>query len=269
MIELFEKDICSENRQSSKGNQLKWNTGGRWYKADQSGYQGLAEYTVSCLLKYSDLKPEMITMYETEQIKYRSRILNGCSSADFLKPGESLITLERLFHQFHSTESFYSSVFRIPEVPDRASFLIRQTEALTGIHHFGDYLCLLLEIDAFFLNEDRHLHNIAVIQKPDGNCRLCPVFDNGASLMSDTEMDYPLSEDTNKLMKTVKSKTIAWDFQEQLDAVESMYPQQLYFHFTHQTVDQILAEEPYYPAEIKERVREIIYQQMRKYSYMF
>ena len=84
MIELFVKDICSENRQSSKGNQLKWNTGGRWYKADQSGYQGLAEYTVSCLLKYSDLKPEMITMYETEQIKYRSRIQNGCSSADFL-----------------------------------------------------------------------------------------------------------------------------------------------------------------------------------------
>ena len=35
MIELFEKDVSSENRQSSKGNQLKWNTGGRWYKADQ------------------------------------------------------------------------------------------------------------------------------------------------------------------------------------------------------------------------------------------
>ena len=87
--------------------------------------------------------------------------------------------------------------------------------------------------------------------------------------MSDTEMDYPLEEDTISLMKTVKSKTIAWDFREQLDAIESMYPQQLHFHFTHRTVDQILNEEPYYPAEIKERVREIIYQQMKKYSYMF
>ncbi len=55
MIELFEQDIRTENRQSSKGNQLKWLNDEIWYKADYAGYEGLAEYTVSGLLQYSNL----------------------------------------------------------------------------------------------------------------------------------------------------------------------------------------------------------------------
>ena len=39
------------------------------------------------------------------------------------------------------------------------------------------------------MNEDRHMHNIAVLMKDDSTYRLCPVFDNGASLLSDTKMD--------------------------------------------------------------------------------
>ncbi|MBQ9153541.1 MAG: hypothetical protein IJ130_06990 [Solobacterium sp.] len=269
MIELFEKDMVSPQRKSSKGNQLKWAKDSIWYKADQMGYEGLSEYVVSQLLFCSNLSYDMITAYQTEQIRYRSRIMNGCSSRNFLKRGESLITLERLFHQFRGGRSFYSSVFRIPDTEDRADFIVSQTEALTGLAGFGKYLCLLLEIDAFFLNEDRHLHNIAVIQKEDGSFRLCPVFDHGASLLSDTSLDYPLEEDTLTLMKSVKSKTIAWSFQEQLDAVENMFPQQLYFNFTHKTVEQILDREPHYSAGEKERVRDIIFMQMRNYPYMF
>jgi len=51
MIELFEQNIRTNNRQSSKGNQLKWATNGYWYKADYTGYEGLAEYMISQLLK--------------------------------------------------------------------------------------------------------------------------------------------------------------------------------------------------------------------------
>ena len=57
MAELKEKDIRACPVQSSKGNQLKWEQAGVWYKADYTGYEGLAEYMVSALLKYSDLKP--------------------------------------------------------------------------------------------------------------------------------------------------------------------------------------------------------------------
>ena len=34
MIELFEQNIRTNDRQSSKGNQLKWENKGIWYKAD-------------------------------------------------------------------------------------------------------------------------------------------------------------------------------------------------------------------------------------------
>lgn len=42
MVTLFEKNITTDGRQSSKGNQLKWYVEGIWYKADYTGYEGLA-----------------------------------------------------------------------------------------------------------------------------------------------------------------------------------------------------------------------------------
>ena len=92
---------------------------------------------------------------------------------------------------------------------------------------------------------------------------------NGACLLSDTEMDYPMTEDPIELMKTVKSKTIATSFRSQLDAIESLYSQQIRLNFTHQDVEQILRNEPYYPQEIKDRVRDVVFQQKSRYSYLF
>ena len=66
MITLFEQDIKTNDRQSSKGNQLKWLNGDTWYKADYAGYEGLAEYMVSELIKHSNAS--------TEEIK--QRVLN-------------------------------------------------------------------------------------------------------------------------------------------------------------------------------------------------
>ena len=56
MVELFENELNMPNRQSSKGNQLKFKRDNVWYKADYLGYEGLAEYTVSKLLRCSSLK---------------------------------------------------------------------------------------------------------------------------------------------------------------------------------------------------------------------
>lgn len=44
MVELFEQNIRTNERQSSKGNQLKWENKGIWYKADYTGYEGLEDY---------------------------------------------------------------------------------------------------------------------------------------------------------------------------------------------------------------------------------
>lgn len=54
MIELFEQNERKADRQSSKGNQLKWENNGIWYKADCTGYEGLAEYMMTGrLLRWS------------------------------------------------------------------------------------------------------------------------------------------------------------------------------------------------------------------------
>ena len=150
MIELFEQNIRTNRRQSSKGNQLKWENDGIWYKADYTGYEGLAEYMISHLLKKSTLAEQEFVIY------------NGAKSKNFLNEDWQIITLERLFHNFFG-ESLYKSMYRIPDHEERLRFLVQQVERMTGLQNFGVYMNKLLTIDAFFLNEDRHMHNIAVL----------------------------------------------------------------------------------------------------------
>lgn len=93
MIELFEQNIRTNDRQSSKGNQLKWENKGIWYKADYTGYEGLAEYMISHLLKKSTLTENEFVYYDLEKIKYRSATYNGVKSKNFLNEDENLSPL--------------------------------------------------------------------------------------------------------------------------------------------------------------------------------
>ncbi len=52
-------------------------------------------------------------------------------------------------------------------------------------------------------------------------------------------------------------------------ARQSSKGNQLKFKFTKSDVRNILNNEPYYPEDIKRRVEKIIYEQMRKYMYLF
>jgi hypothetical protein len=268
MIELFEQNIRTNDRQSSKGNQLKWENKGIWYKADYTGYEGLAEYMISHLLKKSTLTENEFVCYDLEKIKYSSVIYNGVKSKNFLNEDWQIITLERLFKNFFG-ESLYKTLYRIPEYKERLHFLVQQVERITGLQNFGIYMNKLLTIDAFFLNEDRHTHNIAVLMNGNGDYMYCPIFDNGAGLLSDTTMDYPLSGDTYSLIDNVQSKTICSEFDEQLDISESLYNMNLKFHFTKKDVNELLVNAGAYPEEIRNRVETVIFAQMRKYTYLF
>lgn len=268
MIELFERDEHTTGRNSSKGNQLKWEKNGVWYKADHNGYEGLAEYAVSHLMQYSNLTRDEFALYGTEQIRYKSRIYRGAQSKSFLEPGWQIITLERLFMNFCG-QSLNGILWRMPGCAERLNFLVSQTERITGIEDFGTYLERLLTIDAFFLNEDRHTHNIAVLMDGNGGFRLCPLFDNGAALLSDTSMDYPLEEDVYALMKTVKAKTVSTDFDEQTETADAVFGAHLRFRFTHGDVEKMLEGADGYTDEEKRRVRTVIFEQMRKYGYLF
>ena len=268
MIELFEQNIRTNDRQSSKGNQLKWENEGIWYKADYTGYEGLAEYMISNLLKKSTLDKKEFVCYDLEKIKYGTVIYNGVKSKNFLSDDWQIITLERLFKNFFG-ESLYKALYRIPEHKERLHFLVQQVERMTGLRNFGIYMNKLLTIDAFFLNEDRHTHNIAVLMNGKGDYAYCPIFDNGAGLLADTTMDYPLSGDVYRLMDNVQSKTICSEFDEQLDISEALYKTNLKFNFTKKDVTELLKNAEVYPKEIRNRVETIIFAQMRKYSYLF
>ena len=96
MVELFEQNIRTNTRQSSKGNQLKWENESIWYKADYTGYEGLAEYVISHLLKYTNLNEDEYVLYEPEQIKYKRQIYNGVRSRSFIdEESKSLTFLDR------------------------------------------------------------------------------------------------------------------------------------------------------------------------------
>ena len=68
MILLDDTYMKNSPIQSSKGNHFKWEREGVWYKADYTGYEGLAEYMVSGLLQYSNLEEMEFIQYQTEEI---------------------------------------------------------------------------------------------------------------------------------------------------------------------------------------------------------
>lgn len=268
MIELFSKDEYVNTRKSSKGNQLKWESGNVWYKADYVGYEGLVEYLVSHLLKFSNLDSDEYVLYDLENISYNSQIYNGCKSYNFLKKNEKVITLERIFKEKYG-QSFYLSTFKIDGYKQRMEFIVNTVTNLSNIKDFDKYFAKLITVDALFLNEDRHMHNIAIIQKEDNTFKLCPIFDNGACLLSDTTMDYPLNVDIYKLINKVKSKTFAYDFLEQIKEVEHLYDNNIKFNWNRKDIIYLLNKANNYSDEIKERVFDILMYQRNKYQYLF
>ena len=268
MIELFEQNLRQPKRHSSKGNQFKWENDGIWYKADYMGYEGLAEYLVSHLLEHSTLTREEYIIYDLTQIRYKHQTYRGAMSHNLLTEDWQIVTLERLFKQTCG-ESLYEKIWKLPSATERLTYLTETIEQITGICDYGRYLAKLLTIDAFFLNEDRHLHNVAVLMNAREQYRLCPIFDNGACLLSDTKGDYPLDVDPLQLMGEVHARTISRDFDEQLDAAEQLYGDTIHFSFDGKCIDALLAEASIYPEAERDRVRTLLHQQMHKYGYLF
>ena len=267
VIELTEHNFIGKERHSSKGNQLKWRVKDWWYKADYTGYEGYAEYMCASLMRSADITQQFVG-YETEQICYKGHIFRGCKSKNFLRPGWQMITLERLFQNQYG-RSLAAAIYVIEGAEERVRFLVEQVELLTGLKNFGNYLLELLTMDAIFLNEDRHMHNIAVLMDPQGGYAVCPFFDFGAALLADTTMDYPLDEDVYELMDQVKSKTVHEDFQTGVEAAERLCGRQIRLRFDYRDILEAQQAEPYYPEDVKKRVQTVLLEQRRRYAYLF
>lgn len=236
-VQFVTNDKVAET--SSKGNQEKWQDGGRWYKLDQFGYEGLAETVISRLLEHSSIEtdtPFRFVRYRMERMNVHGRDRNGCSSEDFLQPGESIITLSHLFKRegLHLKDV----LTRLSSDKKRIAWLAEETSALTGLEQFPQYLTLLFEVDALFLNDDRHLNNIAVLEK-GGRFNYCPIFDNGAGLLSNVQM-APMDIDPAALVRSAKARPFNTTFNRQVIHARNLYGPQ--FHIPKFTEEELRLE---------------------------
>ena len=213
---------------SSKGNQEKWVDENRWYKLDQFGYEALAEALISQLLELSNCEkdyPFHFTRYQMERITAHGIERTGCSSENFLRSDQSIITLSHLYKR-ESEVSLRDLLSRQSSDKKRIAYLADVTAELTGLELFPQYLTLLFEVDALFLNDDRHLNNIAVLEC-DGKYDYCPIFDNGAGLLSNTRT-APMDIEPKALIAAQRARPFSTTFNRQAGAVRALYGKQLY-----------------------------------------
>lgn len=271
MIQKVNFTNCASLKKSghtSKGDQQKWLVDNVWYKADYMGYEGLSEVVVSHLLQKSSIKYPFV-VYDYVKIQNDDCLLNGCCSRNFLTDEWTLVPIEKLYRQY-TGDSLAMKLVEFDDVRDRIEFLANWVAFTTKMIGFGEYLTAILEIDAFFMNEDRHTNNLAVLyNKKDDVYALCPIFDQGLALFSDTTIDYQLEKSIDDCIKKISAKPFSLDFDTQLDAAEELYGVQLAFSFTKSDAKAIIEDATSeYPAQVKDRVENLIYRQMRKYQYL-
>lgn len=243
---------------SSKGNQEKWLENGRWYKLDQFGYEALAETVISRLLgkcrfddKFSFVK------YDIEKIIAHNRPRIACVSDNFLKTGQSIITINKLISN-EIGEPIVKRLSSIGSNVKRLEYIVNIVSDITALKCFGEYLTLVFEIDALFLNEDRHLNNIAALYDGSGFA-YCPIFDNGAGLLSDVR-SYGYDIAPEGLYPLVKAQPFDMSFTRQVNAMRKIYGRQLEVCFDMNDVDCTIEEAVgFYPERdrglIRDRVR--------------
>lgn len=252
---------------TSKGDQPKWQAGDVWYKADHMGYESLAEVAASRMLQRSSVTE--FVLYEPVQIEIDGRAVPGCASRNFRGKGETLVPLERL-HRIYHGEGLGRAVSGLDCLGEKIRYTVDFVVHVTGLTDFGKYLATVLELDAFLLNEDRHTNNLAVIRdEASKKFRLCPLFDHGLSLLSDTR-DYPLGQDVYSCVARVKAKPFTPDFLEQAEAASDLYGSGLRFSFGPGDIPALLSGlDELYDRQTLERAEQVIREQTRKYSYLF
>lgn len=267
-INLDKFDLINTKSASSKGNQQKWLVDGIWYKADHMGYEALCEVVVSRLLEKTNVKN--FVLYRPAKIEFNNRIINGCYSKNFKGKNESIVTLERLSKSYLGN-SMAKELLKYDDAEEKIKHTVDFIEKVTGLENVGAYITMMLELDAFFLNEDRHTNNIAFILNNETNeYEFCPYFDFGLSLLADTTEDYPMDIDIYKGIEKIKAKPFSRDFDEQTEAANVLYGDALKLDFNVNDIETAFnGIEWYYPHEIIDRVKKILYNQKRKYEYMF
>ena len=136
----------------------------------------------------------------------------------------ALITVSRLLSS-HLGKPLREKLAWLSSDKKRIAYLAEATADITGLNLFPQYLTLLFEVDALFCNDDRHLNNIAVIEQ-GGQYSYCPIFDNGAGLLSNTQLS-PMDIAPPALISALQARPFNTTFTRQMNAARSLYGAQL------------------------------------------
>lgn len=162
---------------TSEGTQVKYKKDGYWYKKDNRGNEGRAEYLVSKFMQFTTLQEKEFISYEEGTINGKS----GCRSKNFLDEEEELVTFYRLYYN-EVGKDLSKVIANMNTMEERIEYVIRFIDQSCGLNIHA-YLIKVLTLDMICLNEDRHLNNLALIMR--GNeFYPAPIFDNGVSLLT-------------------------------------------------------------------------------------
>ena len=114
--------------------------------------------------------------------------------------------------------SLKEKLLKLSSDKKRIEYLANTTAEITGLSDFPKYLTLIFEVDSLFLNDDRHLNNIAVIEK-GGKYSYCPIFDNGAGLLSNV--------DPKGLIREAVARPMGTTFTRQMNTARTLFGQVL------------------------------------------
>jgi hypothetical protein len=214
---------------------------GRWYKLDLFGYEGLAETVTSSLLQKTNIAELgfRYVSYRSERLEVHGRTRNGCSSENFLRGGEAILTLAELFRKGIGAD-WQSEANRATNMQSRIAWMVSQVQRLTGLDRFGEYMALLFEVDMLFGNEDRHLNNIAVL-RVDGGYDYCPIFDFGAGLLSNVR-DFAMDISPKALVPKLMARPLNTTFTRQVHAAQANFGAVLQCSFSEKDISAALEE---------------------------
>jgi hypothetical protein len=151
-------DSIAINSTSSKGDQSKWCIADKWVKQNSRGYEDLAEFTTSLILKHSTLHSSEYVFYEPCEILFdNGKIVKGCYSLDFRGSHKQEVSLERLFEKHFETTSDILGNSKL-STEEKLKRIIEKVKIFTNLD-ITLPLTRMLAFDAFILNEDRHTNN--------------------------------------------------------------------------------------------------------------
>ena len=257
---------------TSLGNQEKWfdTEKNLWYKVDSGHFEALAEAMASEVLRRftnaSDLPGISVAYYWVDMANVHGLPQVLSVSENFKTDNESLITVNTILK--NSLGRNYIQEFnRRSSLRDRIVFLVDSVETATGFSDFGAYFTTLMELDALFLNQDRHLNNIALLQTTSGY-QPCPIFDCGASFLLDFNLYRPDIE-TKAFLSKAQCLPFKSSFTRTVHTAQSLYGKQLRVDFAKSDIEPILDRYlSYYPKPfrylLKDRVLTVLLVQKKK-----